>query len=229
MKKILIALMAIMVTIGLAGLGTFAYFTDTAESEANILEAGELAIEVGQEGAAYWNIENIKPGDEFSGSVLLTNTGTLPISNIMGQLEIVSDVTPNRGEAGGFSDMIGVSFWGDSPEYENYIDAFLAVWDSNEDGILSLAEMEEGWPDRDPNYNFSLCNSDEGWGEERMELVYLAPGQSRRMRLDMFFIKTGDQMNEYQNAELEFKIKFMALQVGAPLPSTSDETSPSFW
>jgi len=46
MKKVLIALMAVLITVALAGIGTYAYFSDTGTSNGNTFAAGTLDLNV---------------------------------------------------------------------------------------------------------------------------------------------------------------------------------------
>ena len=46
MKKMMIALMAVLITVGLVGIGTYAYFSDTETSTGNTFAAGSLNLTV---------------------------------------------------------------------------------------------------------------------------------------------------------------------------------------
>lgn len=94
MKKIIIALMSVMITVGLVGIGTYAIFSDTETSLGNTFTAGTLDLKVDGEddGAtvAHIELDNIAPG--WSGvpyTWVLKNVGTIPgkvsvtISNII--------------------------------------------------------------------------------------------------------------------------------------------------
>jgi predicted ribosomally synthesized peptide with SipW-like signal peptide len=103
MKKILIALMAVMVTVGLVGLGTFAVFSDEVDVEDNTFAAGTIELDVqgnSSENQSY-TFTNIKPGDTggwvgYGGNPqytparpywTVTNTGSLP-----GTLTVTFDI-----------------------------------------------------------------------------------------------------------------------------------------
>lgn len=61
------------------GYGTFAYFNDSQTSNANIFTAGTLALTLGgaQNVNAFIGASNFAPGDTVSGSLTLTNAGTI--------------------------------------------------------------------------------------------------------------------------------------------------------
>jgi len=77
MKKILISLMAIALVIGLVGAGTVAYFSDTETSEDNTFTAGTLDLTAVGGSPMPFAVANMKPGDSGSGTVTLTNAGTI--------------------------------------------------------------------------------------------------------------------------------------------------------
>ena len=53
-KKLLFAIMAIVLCVGLVG-GAFSYFTDTVTSNSNTLQAGTLNVEIANAGGTYSN------------------------------------------------------------------------------------------------------------------------------------------------------------------------------
>ena len=77
MKKILISLMAIALVIGLVGAGTMAYFNDTETSSGNTFTAGTLNLTAVGGSPMPFAVANMKPGDSGSGTVTLTNAGTI--------------------------------------------------------------------------------------------------------------------------------------------------------
>lgn len=79
-KKLLFAIMALVLCVGLIG-SAFAYFSDSVASNNNTFTAGTLSIDhAGIVGAATFNIPNMAPGD-LTGMETYTikNTGTLPL------------------------------------------------------------------------------------------------------------------------------------------------------
>jgi len=91
MKKVLFALIACVLCAGMVG-GAFAYFTDVETSSGNVMQAGTLNIQIGDNDESYndsgvtasFNSPvGLKPGDTFTtGSLYLKNTGTMAISEV---------------------------------------------------------------------------------------------------------------------------------------------------
>ena len=81
MKKMMIALMAVLITVALAGIGTYAYFSDTETSDVTSLKAGTLTLNEGLSGGVdLGTIGNMAPGDKTGNAVVyITNTGTIPL------------------------------------------------------------------------------------------------------------------------------------------------------
>jgi predicted ribosomally synthesized peptide with SipW-like signal peptide len=77
-KKILFVLLVCLLSLGVVG-GAFAYFTDTATSNANTFTAGTVHIVLGGGIAGGINFTNMAPGDKVTGSMWVQNTGSLPI------------------------------------------------------------------------------------------------------------------------------------------------------
>ena len=79
MKKLLFAIMACALCLGLVG-GAFAYFTDTATSETNSFTAGTLSIEDGGITSFDFDVGNMAPGDVTDEQVIIIeNDGSLPL------------------------------------------------------------------------------------------------------------------------------------------------------
>ena len=79
MKKVLIALMAVLITVALAGIGTYAYFSDTETSNGNTFAAGTLDLNVdgGNTNVVKFTVTNMKPGNQPKKSFTLANVGTI--------------------------------------------------------------------------------------------------------------------------------------------------------
>lgn len=112
MKKILIALIVLMVVVSLVGTGTRAWFSDTEQSTGNVFSAGTLDLKLSDpdqtdlDGVTVsWIGSNLAPGGAVvSGWVDLKNTGSLAahhleisfantISNVVTPAEIGADDT----------------------------------------------------------------------------------------------------------------------------------------
>jgi predicted ribosomally synthesized peptide with SipW-like signal peptide len=77
MRKILIALLGVLLVAALAGAGTFAYFSDTETSTGNTFTAGTLDLTLGESEGAPVNLTNMKPGDTAEGTITVKNVGSL--------------------------------------------------------------------------------------------------------------------------------------------------------
>jgi spore coat-associated protein N len=110
MKKIVGLTMALLLVIGLVGVGTYAYFSDTESSTGNTLTAGtlDLNIDGGNTAVITFTASDVAPGDSGTGSSTLANVGT-----ISGELDIATSATTNTpgagGEFGGGSGELGAS------------------------------------------------------------------------------------------------------------------------
>jgi predicted ribosomally synthesized peptide with SipW-like signal peptide len=234
MKKMMIALMAVLITVALAGIGTYAYFSDTASTPTNTLAAGTLKIEAGQEASTDWTLSNIKPGDLINGSVVVANTGTLPIAMVTGDLDISSD------SAGNFAEMIEITRLeyklSEFPDWQqnggNEVANYYAVF-GDLSAPLTLKELADGWPTAprsEAHYYFGAMKE---W--LNMNVATLNPGQTLTMYLDLKFMTAVPGapapalMNAYQGASLGFVLNFLAIQMGAPMPNSADINTPAYW
>lgn len=81
MRKILIALLGVLLVAALAGAGTFAYFSDTETSTGNSFTAGILDLKVDGEDdpnvSTYLEVGNVAPGDSDEVTINLANAGTI--------------------------------------------------------------------------------------------------------------------------------------------------------
>lgn len=84
MKKILGLTVAALLVMGLVGGGTWAYFSDVEESTGNVFYAGTLDLNVAGEDDPNvtptligLNLTTMKPGDEQTATIALSNVGTL--------------------------------------------------------------------------------------------------------------------------------------------------------
>lgn len=80
MKKLLYLILTLLVVVGMAGAGTFAYFSDTETSSGNTFTMGTLDFTIYDPPAAghqVFNISNMAPGDVKTGYIAVVNDGTL--------------------------------------------------------------------------------------------------------------------------------------------------------
>jgi spore coat-associated protein N len=76
-RKVLVPL-ATMLAAGAIAVGSGASFTSTSSNSISAVTAGTLEQTNSKDGAAIFTIPNMKPGDTVTGSLTLTNSGTLP-------------------------------------------------------------------------------------------------------------------------------------------------------
>jgi predicted ribosomally synthesized peptide with SipW-like signal peptide len=79
MKKMMIALMAVLITVALAGIGTYAYFSDTETSAQNTFTAGTLNFNILDPGGDHkvFNVTNMKPGQTVTGYLVVANDSNM--------------------------------------------------------------------------------------------------------------------------------------------------------
>lgn len=96
--KIVKSLLVIALAIGVVGTTTKAFFSDTGTSSANTFTAGTLDLKMNtlDNTTANWTMPNMAPGDSVSGSIVLTNTGTLTADHveINPVANVITDATP---------------------------------------------------------------------------------------------------------------------------------------
>lgn len=82
--KIVKSFLIIALVLGAVGATTKAFFSDTGTSSANTFTAGTLNLKLDgvDDTTANWTMPNMAPGDSVSGSVVLTNIGSLTANHI---------------------------------------------------------------------------------------------------------------------------------------------------
>ena len=93
-KKILFSLMTLVLVVGMAGAGAFAYFSDTETSTGNTFTAGTLDIGIMKGPMSFADkaiVENMKPGDTVTFIFKVSNGGTLPL-NYWISTEVTGDI-----------------------------------------------------------------------------------------------------------------------------------------
>lgn len=95
-KKLLLLALALLLVAGMAGAGTFAYFSDTEASTANTFTAGTMDLKVmdnnegwGEGVTLTWTLSNMRPGDSTYGWVKVDKVGSLDANH----LEVTCDYT----------------------------------------------------------------------------------------------------------------------------------------
>lgn len=76
-KKVLVPL-ATLATAGAIAVGSGATFTSQSNNTISAVASGTLSQSNSKDGGAVFDLSNMKPGDTLNGSLVLTNTGSLP-------------------------------------------------------------------------------------------------------------------------------------------------------
>jgi spore coat-associated protein N len=134
MRKILGLTLAAMLVLALAGIGTWAFFSDVESSSGNILTAGslDLTIDGGNSDVQLLtsSIGNIVPGDSGNASCVLANVGTIAAELDIAILNLTNDTvttvdcedddgTDDGGDLGEEVDMV---LWIDADESGDFSD-----------------------------------------------------------------------------------------------------------
>jgi len=136
MKKIIGLSVAALLIIATVGFGTWAYFSDTEESQGNAVAAGTLDLTLtGGSGSPNYSIltglTNKAPGDSGSLYATIKNIGTLT-----GELDIATGAVTNTGGAGGSQYEDGVGNLGGEAQIVIWIDADKSTSFTDNDIIL---------------------------------------------------------------------------------------------
>lgn len=133
-KKVLFAVLGLLIVASLAGAGTFAYFTDTEKSTNNTMVAGTLDLTVDSTDAAVTTVDvfNKAPGDSGVGTTVLKNVGSLE-----GELEITMSAITNT-ESTGTTEYEGD---GDPGELGAYLKMVLWI-DVDKSGTFNSGDVE---------------------------------------------------------------------------------------
>ena len=98
MKRIVGLAIALILLVGMCGIGTWAYFSDVETSASNELTAGTLDLKTDDVDGVTQTLyaTNMKPGDGTSGSITLKNAGNMTGSTLDIEFSYVEDDgTPN--------------------------------------------------------------------------------------------------------------------------------------
>lgn len=97
--RILASVAIVGVASATAGIGLFAFFSDTATSSSNLFSAGTVDLKVNNADSIGMFIggSNMKPGDTFSGNVTLKNNGSITTGL---DLDIAIAISQNNGTDG---------------------------------------------------------------------------------------------------------------------------------
>jgi predicted ribosomally synthesized peptide with SipW-like signal peptide len=172
--KIIKSTLVIALVLGAVGATTAAFFSDTGTSSANTFTAGTLVLKLnGADNAtANWTLPNMAPGDSVSGSLMLTNTGTLAANHVE-----INPVTNSVTDA--------------APAAANAIDKYLQITAAtyNGDNLLSSGDGGKNLNDSNGNGWIDLDDLESavnaGEGGQLDNLAAPAPGGMDTKTLSM--------------------------------------------
>jgi len=161
MRRILGLTLAAVLVLALAGIGTWAFFSDVETSNANILTAGslDLTIDGGNDDVQLLtsSIGDLVPGDDGTASCILANTGTLDAELDIAILNLANDTvttvdcenddgTDGGGDLGEEVDMV---LWIDADESGGFTTGDIELnhdganaWESEGNEILDMVAID---------------------------------------------------------------------------------------
>jgi len=186
-KKLAYALSAAALGICLITGGTYAYFSDTAETS-NTFAAGILDLSA--DPTTIINVENIKPGDSLYRNFSLTNEGTLDIEKVF--VETAYSVTDAKGDNG-------------EEDFGEHIEVEFLYNNDNSDEVIfrtTLAELVEMTPEAiDQNIMYPW------YGEKG-----IAVDSTHDFTVKFNFVDTGENQNVFQGDSLDLTWTFVSIQ-----------------
>lgn len=188
-KNVVMSIAAAVLGFMLIGGGTFAYFSDTAETDSTFA-AGTLDINANP--TVVIDVENIKPGDSFYRDFQLSNDGTLDIGKVMLETAYtVMDAEDDNGAAD-FGDFIEVEF--------------LHNVNNNDEVIYrsTLAELAEMTPEAIDQHIMYPWYGEKG----------LPAGSIHDFIVKFNFVDNGEDQNVFQGDSLQLEWTFEAEQTG---------------
>ncbi|CAM4120459.1 cell division protein FtsN [Bacillus manliponensis] len=187
-KKLGMGVASAALGLSLIGGGTFAFFSDKAETN-NTFAAGTLDLNVDPQ--VLVDLDNLKPGDTVKREFLLKNDGSLPIKtvNLLTDYEVKDAKGDNNGED--LADHIVVNFFWN--------------WDKEAEPVYSktLAELKDMTPDAVAKDLFSP-----EWGEKSG----LEAGTDDYLWVEFEFVDNKQDQNKFQGDSLNLKWTFEAEQ-----------------
>jgi predicted ribosomally synthesized peptide with SipW-like signal peptide len=238
MKKILIISMACVLCLGLIG-GAFAYFTDVENSEANVLQAGTLNMQIADNNEGYTDSPvtasfnspaGFAPGQTYTTDpVSFKNVGSIGIPYIFGRFIINSETEANiakqfklvsYGEKSSTPGWVAASdevldvdgYWVESFGAAN-ANAYLAYWGLPQVGYLTLYDLVAGTP-----FGASVKTGMWFFDNGSNANVSLPVGGWAQLRFTFEFLPTAT--NEFQGDSATFTVNFVGAQTDANLDAS---------
>lgn len=241
-RTIILGLLLMSVAGLLVGLGTFAYFSDSASSTANTFNSGTINMNISNDGASWadgtsatWTMSNMKPGDTVDASLYAKNIGSIDVNSILSKISLtgaLAGCTPNVNC--GLADKIDMIEYNDDTSVGSgayFVDYFKPRYDTGgvgapatPDGHLTLAEWSAGHSDA-PRQNYDTAWYCDGTGPAPGNLpCLLANGVATNKGTPpnpYFFIHIKWQFdpaanNDYQGQTATYTMKMNAQQTWAP-------------
>jgi len=183
--------------LSLIGGGTFAYFSDTAQSTATFA-AGTL--DLNSDPSVIVDLKDLKPGDTIKRDFKLKNDGTLDIGSVLLKTStFINDVGGNNG-ANDLASSIKVKFLvnkdksGILPGSEEKV-----VWET------TLAALKSQTPDLVKNTGLDAI-----WGTS--EATGIKAGTNDGFTVQFEFVDNGQEQNYYQKDSLTLTWEFVGKQ-----------------
>jgi spore coat-associated protein N len=173
--------------LALVGGGTYAYFSDSAETNATFA-AGTLDLSANP--TTIVNVSNIKPGDTMLRSFDLVNGGTLDIATI--DLETDYTVNGNGNNVDDFGKHIRVNFLFNADKLDTPIFS------------TTLADLKSMSPDVIEGNIFGAWFAERGGN--------LAAGTSDKLYVQYEFVDNGQDQNQFQGDSLQLEWTFNGMQ-----------------
>ncbi|WP_062108297.1 CalY family protein [Bacillus niameyensis] len=185
-KQLSMGLMSAVLGVTLLGGGTYAYFSDSVETN-NTFAAGTIDLAVAP--TQIIDVDNIKPGDSFIRDFELTNNGTLDISKVLLETDYtVVDAESDNTED--FAEHIQVEFLYNMDNFDEVIFE------------TTLAELKDMTPEAVNQNIFYPELGDQG----------LPVGTSHDLIVKFNFIDNGEDQNQFQGDSLNLTWTFNAQQ-----------------
>jgi len=159
MRKILIALLGVLLVAALAGAGTFAYFSDTETSTGNTFTAGTLDLKVDDKdhpNVFAVNIEPMKPGDTDGNTWNVTNSGSIPgdlkltVSSITDAENSNPESETNTEDPGDLSGALMVILYVDADNSNSFTTGDTELYGNGSGGKALLSGMPGNYDPGDP-------------------------------------------------------------------------------
>ena len=185
-RKLGMGLMSAVLGVTLIGGGTYAYFSDSVETQ-NTFAAGTLDLSINP--TQLINVDNIKPGDSFIRDFELQNGGTLDIGKVLLETDYtVVDAEGNNTED--FGEHIQVEFL---YNVDNFDDIIFET---------TLSELKTMTPEAINQNIFYPEFGDKG----------LPVGNTHDLIVKFVFMDNGQDQNQFQGDSLDLTWTFNAQQ-----------------